>query len=83
MLITPWVEYDLSNYNDRIKDNLISGHETLVDNLTRFNSLYNIDYGTNNTSTEENLVITELKERNSGVRDNNFNHKRVNDLYIG
>tara|TARA_R110000765_G_scaffold423273_1_gene531910 strand:- start:279 stop:1358 length:1080 start_codon:yes stop_codon:yes gene_type:complete len=83
LLITPWVEYDLSNYNDRIKDNLISGHETLVDNLTRFNSLYNIDYGTNNTSTEENLVITELKERNSGVRDNNFNHKRVNDLYIG
>ena len=83
LLITPWIEYDLSNYNNRINNNLIAGHETLVDKLTRFNTLYNIEYGTNNTSTEENLVITELKERNNGVRDNNFNHKRVMDLYIG
>ena len=83
LLITPWIEYDLSNYNYRIKNNLIGGYETLVDSFTKFTTLYDIEYGTNNTSTEENLVMTELKERNNGVRDNNFNHKRVTDLYIG
>lgn len=83
LLITPWIEYDLTSYNHRIKNNLIGGYETLVDKLTVFNTIYDIEYGTNNTAAEENLVITELKERNSGVRDNNFNHKRVTDLYIG
>ena len=83
LLITPWIEYDLSNYNYRIKNNIISGYETLIENLTRFNTVYDVEYGTNNTSAEETLVITELKERNNGVRDNNFNHKRVEDLYIG
>ena len=83
LLITPWIEYDLSNYNYRVKNNLIGGYETLVDNLTKFNTLYDIDYGTNNTNTQENLVMTELKERNNGVRDGNFNYKRVADLYIG
>ena len=83
LLITPWIKHDLSNYNYRIKNNLIGGYETLVDNLTTFNTLYDVKYGTNNTITEENLVLTELKERNNGVRDNNFNHKRVTDLYIG
>jgi hypothetical protein len=83
LLITPWIEYDLSNYNGRIKNNIISGHETLIENLTRFNTVYNVEYGTNNTNADETLVINELKERNNGVRDNNFNHKRVEDLYIG
>ena len=83
LLITPWIKHDLSNYNYRIKNNLIGGYETLVDSFTKFTTLYDIEYGTNNTSTEENLVMTELKERNNGVRDNNFNHKRVTDLYIG
>ena len=83
LLITPWIEYDLSNYDSRIKNGIISGYETLVENLTRFNTTYDIEYGTNNTNAEETLVSNELKERNNGVRDNNFNHKRVEDLYIG
>ena len=83
LLITPWIEYDLSRYNERIENNLISGYEILIENLTKFNTTYDIDYGTNNTSTDESLVINELRKRNSGVRDNNFNHKRVDDLYIG
>ena len=74
-------QYDLSNYNNRIENKIIGGHETLVDNLTRFNTVYDIKYGTNNTSYEEMLVVNELKERNNGVRDDNFNHKRVTDLY--
>ena len=81
-LITPWIQFDLSNYNNRIENKIIGGHETLVDNLTRFNTVYDIKYGTNNTSYEEMLVVNELKERNNGVRDDNFNHKRVTDLYI-
>ena len=83
LLITSWIEYDLSRYNERIENNLISGYENLLDNLTKFSTTYNIEYGTNNTSGDERLVINELLKRNNGVRDNNFNHKRVNDLYIG
>ena len=61
---------------------LDAGYKTLTSGLTTFKSVYDVDYGIDTTQVSENIVRVELKERNNGVRDKNFNHKRVNDLYI-
>jgi len=80
-LITPWIEYDTSLRYSRLGV-LDIGHQTLTDGLKTFKSVYDVDYGVDTTQVSENIIRVELKERNNGVRDNNFNHKRVNDLYI-
>ena len=81
-LITPWVEYDINLRNSRVGVTLDVGYKTLTSGLTTFKSVYDVDYGIDTTQVSENIVRVELKERNNGVRDKNFNHKRVNDLYI-
>ena len=81
-LITPWVEYDINLRNSRVGVTLDAGYKTLTSGLTTFKSVYDVDYGIDTTQVSENIVRVELKERNNGVRDKNFNHKRVNDLYI-
>ena len=81
-LITPWIEYDTSLRHNRVGVVLDIGYNTLTDGLTTFKSVYDVDYGIDTTQVSENIIRVELKERNNGVRDNNFNHKRVNDLYI-
>jgi hypothetical protein len=81
-LITPWIEYDTNLRHDRVGVVLDNGYETLTKGLTTFKSVYDVDYGIDTTQTSQNIIRVELKERNNGVRDNNFNHKRVNDLYI-
>jgi len=81
-LITPWIEYDINLRNSRVEVNLGVGHETLTKELTTFKSVYDVDYGIDKTKVSEDIIRLELKERNNGVRDNKFNHKRVVDLYI-
>ena len=81
-LITPWIEYDTNLRNSRVGVNLGVGYEALTKELTTFKSVYDVDYGVDITQVSEEIIRVELKGRNNGVRDNNFNHKRVGDLYI-
>ena len=81
-LITPWIEYDINLRNNIVGVILDGGYKILTEELTNFKSVYDVDYGVDTTPASENIIRVELKERNNGVRDNNFNHKRVRDLYI-
>ena len=81
-LIKPWIEYDINLRNSRVGITLGIEHDALTKELTNFKSVYNVDYGVDTTQVSEEIIRVELKGRNNGVRDNNFNHKRVGDLYI-
>ena len=81
-LIKPWIEYDINLRNSRVGITLGVEHDTLTKELTNFKSVYDVDYGVDTTQVSEEIIRVELKSRNNGVRDNNFNHKRVGDLYI-
>jgi hypothetical protein len=81
-LIKPWIEYDINLRNSKVGITLGVEHDTLTKELTNFKSVYDVDCGVDTTQVSEEIIRVELKSRNNGVRDNNFNHKRVGDLYI-
>ena len=81
-IVTNWLTYDLSLVKSRFDDNLYNGYERLENNLKIFTKTYDVGYDINTGTTAENLVRNELKSRNVGTQNHNFNHKMIRQLYI-
>jgi hypothetical protein len=68
--------------NSRLTAKLDAGYETLVGDLNRYYSDFEVGYSINTGATAENTVRVNLRDKNIGISDSKFNYKLLNQLYI-
>jgi len=81
-IVTKWTRYDISLMRTRLDNGVYEGYNYVDSNLVNFITPYDVEYGINTGTTAQNLVRQELKNRNIGVNNGNFNHKKMEQLYI-
>ena len=81
-ILRVWVDYDTSLMNSRLTAKLDAGYETLVGDLNRYYSDFEVGYSINTGATAENTVRVNLRDKNIGISDSKFNYKLLNQLYI-
>ena len=81
-IIIPWINYDTSLMTQRFTNNLEGGYETLESVLNRYYSDFDVGYTINTGVTAENLVRINLRDKNIGISDAQFNFKTLSQLYV-
>ena len=81
-IITSWIRYDISNMENKITNGLVNGYSVLDGSLNQYYVDFNIGYSVSTTVIDEELVRSNLVSRNIGSNNNNFNFKKLEQLYI-
>ena len=81
-IIIPWINYDTSLMTQRFTNNLEGGYKTLESVLNRYYSDFDVGYSINTGVTAENLVRINLRDKNIGISDAQFNFKTLSQLYV-
>ena len=81
-IVIKWTGYDISLIRSRLDNGIYEGYTYADSNLVNFITTYDVEYGINSGTTAQNIVRQELKNRNIGVNNGNFNHKKMKQLYI-
>ena len=81
-IVISWVKYDTSNMESKITNGLLNGYSVLENNLNQYYRDFNVGYSVSTTVISEELVRADLVSRNVGSNNNNFNFKKLEQLYI-
>jgi len=81
-IIIPWIKYDAGLQDSRFTNGLEIGHETYLGKSINYQNSYNVGYNLNTGFTADNLVRTELRNRNIGLDNELLNYKSISQLYI-
>jgi len=81
-IVISWLGYDMSNMENKITNNLINGYSDLDGNLNNYYRDFNIGYSVVTTGVGPGLVRNNLVSRNVGSNNNDFNFKKLEQLYI-
>ena len=81
-IIMPWIDYDTSLLTPRFTSKVDLGYETLMGSLNNYYVDFKVGYSINTGYTSENLIRTNLRDKNVGITDNKFNYKIEQQLYV-
>ena len=81
-IVISWVGYDISNMENKITNSLVNGYSVLDGSLNQYYRDFNVGYSVSTTVVDEELVRNNLVSRNVGSNNNNFNFKKLEQLYI-
>ena len=81
-IVMSWIRYDISSMEDKITNNLINGYSDLDGNLNNYYRDFNVGYSVVTSGAGPDLVRSDLISRNVGSNNNNFNFKKLEQLYI-
>lgn len=81
-IVISWLGYDISNMENKITNNLINGYSDLDGNLNNYYVDFNVGYSVVTTGAGPDLVRDNLVSRNVGSNNNDFNFKKLEQLYI-
>jgi hypothetical protein len=81
-IVISWVGYDVSNMENKITNALSNGYSVLEGSLNPYYKDFNVGYTISTNVVAQELVRGNLVSRNVGSNNNNFNFKKIEQLYI-
>ena len=72
----------MSNMESKLTNGIVNGYSVLDGKLNQYYRDFNVGYSVSTTVTSEELVRNDLVSRNVGSNNDNFNFKKLEQLYI-